>query len=520
MSKRPQGFLPCSQEERTDHTGVVWDTKQQMLDYYEVNRGVYDSRIRNGWTKEKALTTSARSKSRGNNNTVTNAFTNNKSKKTTARKFIPEEERTDPLNRVWPSVSQMCKGWHVSEGTYYGRRKNGATIAEALGVSDITSCLEEVTDHHGTEFPNEAMMCQRWGTTVDVYNQLLAEGLSQAEALTGRRKSDNKPVTEVTYDHEGNKFESEEEMCKKWRVPFNIYRQRRRNGWDLEDALVTPVNWHAARQQTKEVSKFEDIDESKGQILEEAAALDEEIWESIEHQETVIDEAMKLTREQRPRIKLKTSKVPVEYQFNVPVPFKSESVPVKSNNSDSTFYAKVFRMKFIQRWALMRNVTKEDVSQHSTEVAMLTHALATIGNVYFDRDYDVNALTVQALFHDVTEVVTGDMPTPVKYANDDIRDSYKAVEKKAAEQLVNSLPLGMRYSYSFLLEEEHHLVKAADTLAAYLKCCDEVNAGNSEFTDAKDALWVKLMKQPWLEVIRFVELFGEAFKMNLDTLVK
>ena len=142
------------------------------------------------------------------------------------------------------------------------------------------------------------------------------------------------------------------------------------------------------------------------------------------------------------------------------------------------FYALIARMKYIDRWALMRNTERENIQEHSHQVAVLAHALAVLQNRYFGGQLDPGQVAVAALYHDATEIITGDMPTPIKYFNDTLRDSYKEVEAVAADRLLAMLPQELRGEYEPLLKERdpeiRAVVKAADKLSAYLKCVEEL----------------------------------------------
>ena len=154
----------------------------------------------------------------------------------------------------------------------------------------------------------------------------------------------------------------------------------------------------------------------------------------------------------------------------------------------SHFYAYISKIRWLQRWGLKRNVINENVMEHSWEVATITHALGVIRNQHFDGNLDVNAVVVAALYHDCGEVITGDMPSPIKYHSPAITQAYKAVEKQAEQELLKLLPESLQGAYrGVLLHEEippEHLqlIKAADTLCAYIKCRSEVLAGNFEFS--------------------------------------
>ena len=186
-----------------------------------------------------------------------------------------------------------------------------------------------------------------------------------------------------------------------------------------------------------------------------------------------------------------------------------------------SFFAMLSRMKYINRWGLMNNKRTENLSEHSLEAAMIAHGLATLGNVRLGKNLDADHIAVMALFHDCTEIITGDMPTPVKYYNDEIRRSYKQIEKIAAKELVSLLPEDLQSVYEPLLNEkgnneyETRLVKAADKIAAYIKCIDEIRLGNDEFKKAKDAneKAVRDMKLP--EADMFMEEFAPAYGLTL-----
>ncbi len=155
------------------------------------------------------------------------------------------------------------------------------------------------------------------------------------------------------------------------------------------------------------------------------------------------------------------------------------------------FFATLSRMKYIFRWSLMRNTRTENICEHSQEVAILAHALALLQNRRFGGKVNVEEVVLLAMYHDVPEILTGDLPTPVKYDNPDIRDAYRAVERLSAERLLSQLPEDLRQDYRPLLlpdsadREALRLVKAADKLSALIKCIEELKAGNGEFRQAK-----------------------------------
>jgi len=189
----------------------------------------------------------------------------------------------------------------------------------------------------------------------------------------------------------------------------------------------------------------------------------------------------------------------------------------------SHFFAYISRMRFIRRWALMRNTDPENVQEHSHQVAVLAHALAMIRNEEFGGRVDAGKVAVAALYHDASEILTGDMPTPVKYDNPAIRDAYKQVEAVANARLVSLLPEALRGEYQDVLDEYNDkeiqaLVKAADKLSAYIKCVEEVKAGNGEFRDAAVQTREALERYGLPEVRYFLDTFMESFSLTLDQL--
>lgn len=188
----------------------------------------------------------------------------------------------------------------------------------------------------------------------------------------------------------------------------------------------------------------------------------------------------------------------------------------------NAFFAYISRMKHIKRWALMRNSMEENIQEHSHMVAVLAHALATIRNRYYGGSVDVGEVTAVALFHDASEILTGDMPTPIKYYNPEIRDSYKKVERVAEQQLLQMLPQDLQPDYAHLLtptnEDVIQIVKAADKLSAYIKCLEEINAGNREFSRAAVQTLASLHSCKLPELEYFLEKFLPAFSLTLDEL--
>ena len=188
----------------------------------------------------------------------------------------------------------------------------------------------------------------------------------------------------------------------------------------------------------------------------------------------------------------------------------------------SHFFAYVSRMRFIQRWALMRNTAPENVQEHSHQVAVLAHALAVIRNEKFGGTVDPGAVAVAALYHDASEILTGDMPTPIKYDNPAIRKAYKDVEAVAEGKLLAMLPKELQTVYAPILTptdpEVVRLVKAADKLSAYIKCVEELKAGNNEFREAAAQTRKSLEAYELPEVVYFLETFMDSFALTLDEL--
>ena len=191
---------------------------------------------------------------------------------------------------------------------------------------------------------------------------------------------------------------------------------------------------------------------------------------------------------------------------------------------DNTFLPLIFRMRYINRWSLMFNTEQEDLMQHTAECAFLVHFLATIGNRCFEKQYDADKLAVCALFHDAPEVLTGDLPTPVKYYYDEMKTNYKQIEKNAADKLKNHLPQELRADYAAYLHAseltpgEKKLLKCADKLCAYIKCIYELNAGNKEFQHAYAAIGKEIGAIQSDELQYFLVHCLPAFSLTLDDL--
>ncbi len=190
------------------------------------------------------------------------------------------------------------------------------------------------------------------------------------------------------------------------------------------------------------------------------------------------------------------------------------------------FFATIARMKYINRWALMRNTREENLSEHSLDVSMIAHALCIIGNVRYDKNLDADFAAVTGLYHDASEIITGDMPTPIKYYNQDIKEAYKSIEERANKKLLGQLPEDIREAYVdlfFKTEEkkyEWRLVKAADKLSALIKCIEEEKTGNREFVKAKETISkaVEKLGEELPEVKDFVKEFVPSFEKTLDEL--
>ncbi|MBQ6633027.1 MAG: 5'-deoxynucleotidase [Ruminococcus sp.] len=188
----------------------------------------------------------------------------------------------------------------------------------------------------------------------------------------------------------------------------------------------------------------------------------------------------------------------------------------------SRFFALISRMKYINRWSTMRSTITENISEHSLDVAFISHALALIRNRRFGGNVDPERCALLAMYHDVTEIITGDLPTPIKYYSREIRGAYDEVEKKAEQKLVSCLPEDLQDDYKPLFsrtEEESELwdlVKAADKISALIKCIEERQMGNTEFRSAERSTLeaIKALKVPEADV--FLEEFIPAYSMTID----
>jgi 5'-deoxynucleotidase len=186
------------------------------------------------------------------------------------------------------------------------------------------------------------------------------------------------------------------------------------------------------------------------------------------------------------------------------------------------FYAMLSRMRYINRWGLMRNTIQENIAEHSLDTAMIAHGLAVIGNTYFGKKLNPERIAVLAMFHDTTEIITGDMPTPIKYFAPEIKNAYKDIEKYAGHQLVSTLPEEMRKNYEKIIvgdeeeKENWRYVKAADKLSALIKCVEELEMGNEEFSKAKISTEEAVRNLHCEEADYFLAHFLPAYSQTLD----
>ncbi|ASG00230.1 5'-deoxynucleotidase [Vibrio anguillarum] len=189
---------------------------------------------------------------------------------------------------------------------------------------------------------------------------------------------------------------------------------------------------------------------------------------------------------------------------------------------ESHFFAHLARMKLIQRWPLMRSISSENISEHSLQVAFVAHALAVIKNKKFGGKVNPERIAILGMYHDTSEVLTGDLPTPVKYYNPDIAKEYKKIEAAAEQKLLSMLPEELRDDFApYLVSEAAHpedvtIVKQADSLCAYLKCLEELSAGNHEYALAKKRLDVTLRDRHTPEMEYFLNTFAPSFELTLD----
>lgn len=186
------------------------------------------------------------------------------------------------------------------------------------------------------------------------------------------------------------------------------------------------------------------------------------------------------------------------------------------------FFAYLARMKFIKRWGLMRNTIDENISEHSHQVAIIAHALALIKNKYYNGAVSPENVALKAIYHEASEVITGDLPTPIKYYNPLIKRAYKDIELVASHRIMDMLPEDLKSDYKPLLfpedNDEWHIVKAADKICAYLKCIEELKMGNREFEKAERTIWQQLKDMNSAEVNYFIDNFLDSFSLTLDEL--
>lgn len=186
------------------------------------------------------------------------------------------------------------------------------------------------------------------------------------------------------------------------------------------------------------------------------------------------------------------------------------------------FFAYLNRLKLINRWSLMRNTQPENDAEHSLQVAMIAHAIALIGKNKYGRDVDPEHVLALAVYHDVTEVMTGDLPTPVKYYSGELRNAYRQMEDMAADRLLTMLPDNLQGEFDPYLKQsdgvEHQIVKAADRIAAWIKCAEEKRAGNHEFDYAADNVKQSLESLELPEVQEFIREYLPAYELTLDEL--
>lgn len=189
---------------------------------------------------------------------------------------------------------------------------------------------------------------------------------------------------------------------------------------------------------------------------------------------------------------------------------------------EHSFFALISRMRYISRWGLMRNTLPENIQEHSHMVSVIAHALAVIRREIFEGDVDPNFVATAALYHDASEIFTGDLPSPIKYLNPDIQGAYRQVEQAANDKLVSLLPKEIREAYRPLFlevpDQAQTLIKAADRLSAYIKCLEELRAGNLEFHAASLEILRTIEENALPEATYFLEHFIPAFRLTLDEL--
>lgn len=187
------------------------------------------------------------------------------------------------------------------------------------------------------------------------------------------------------------------------------------------------------------------------------------------------------------------------------------------------FFAYLNRMKHIKRWALMHSIVEENVMEHTEQVSVVAHALASIKNNIFGGNVDVLKVVLYAQYHETSEVITGDLPTPIKYFNKEINHAYKDIEKGACEKLLSTLPNELKSDFEkYVLpdenSEEYKIMKCADKISAYIKCVEEVNSGNKEFIKAKEVIYKDILNNERDEVKYFVKHILPRYELTLDEL--
>lgn len=183
----------------------------------------------------------------------------------------------------------------------------------------------------------------------------------------------------------------------------------------------------------------------------------------------------------------------------------------------------LFRMKYIKRWGIMNSLIPDYLSSHSIEVGFLAHALAMIGNKFFNKNYDCDRITVKAIYHDVPEIFTGDIPTPVKYYSGETKSAYSSVEIASIHKLTEMLPEEFRPDYCELFDhngDEKCLIKAADRITAYIKCLQESNFGNREFEIAGERLLAAVKEMNCEEADYFLDHFLEPYSLPIDSIIE
>ena len=192
-------------------------------------------------------------------------------------------------------------------------------------------------------------------------------------------------------------------------------------------------------------------------------------------------------------------------------------------SSESNFFAILSRMKYVDRWGLMRNSRSESLSDHTVDVIFIAHALVVIGNTYFGKDLDEGRCALLAAFHDAPEIITGDLPTPVKYFDRNIKEAYDRVEESAKEKMIEQLPPDMRANYSDIMNQTREgdaelmkYVKAADKLSALIKCIEEEESGNRDFRAAKESTLSLISQMDMPELDYFMKYFLPGYSLTLD----